>query len=172
MFHALVLSVLLALSSFTQTPTVSFSNVNDAVPGRFFSAAASVADPVAGNVLRVGVDSGFDSGIWKYRDFRATNLAYYYPAASDTLAFTATAPAGYVIASVRYEENLTAGASRTGKATTFTQVVVNGRAATGLNVSTPDFPRTVVVSITTSLFAGTSDASVGAGRVVVELLSQ
>lgn len=171
MLHALILSAVLALSSFVQsTPAVTFSNINDAVAGKFFSSAATTPDPVAGNVLRIGVESGFDSAIWKYRDFRAVNLAYYNASASDAIAFTATAPAGYVISNVRYEEALFAPTSRTGHATTSTLVTVNGVTAAGLNVPLFAPTRTAVVTITTTLVAGSGDATVSAGRVVVDII--
>lgn len=105
---------------------------------------------------------------YKYRDFKVSVAAYYSPTMTDTIAFTVTAPVGYRIVSVTYNENLIVGVSRAGRAFASTQLVVGGKATeahslTGLSASS------LSVAISTALSSAGTDAAVGPGTVVVGL---
>src|SRR4051812_37215991 len=67
--------------------TATFTDVNDAVPGKFFDAASSAPDAADPNTLVIGLNSGFDWETWKYVDFHASRLPFSYPAATDTISF-------------------------------------------------------------------------------------
>src|SRR5947209_3945951 len=107
-------------------PTVTFTGINDAVPGRFFDAATSAPEPTDPNTLVIGLHTGTDPTTWKDRDFKASMLPFSYPSAADTISFTIHAPAGYYVATVTYHETLVLGDSRTGRSFASTQMVVNG----------------------------------------------
>jgi hypothetical protein len=110
-----------------EPPTVTFSEVRDAVPtttfgfatvGYFDSSATApeVADP---NRLRIGLLS-FGAG--------EVNFFFSNPGVGhDTLSFRVTAPEGYVLRSLTYSQLASGGVSRQGFATTGTSWVVDGQ---------------------------------------------
>lgn len=151
-------------------PAVTFSELNDAVAGRFFDAAASVVDGADPNVLVLGLDSGLDPDTLKFRDFKASLLPFSYPAAADTFSLVIHAPCGYAVARVTYDEIVVLEESRTGRAFATTQLVVNERATEAKTVDLSGQGATEVrMSIFTSLVAANANAEVSSGRVVVEL---
>src|SRR5262245_66533378 len=93
---------LLALSTIStaQAQTVTFSDINDAVPSRFFDAATSAPDPANPNRLIIGFNTGIDSKLWKVNGFAASTAAFYYEAAMVTISFGVDAAARYYYAMV------------------------------------------------------------------------
>lgn len=172
---AMLALLLRAASAHAQTdgnaPTVTFTNINDAVPGRFFDAATT--GPVASdpNTLVIGFNSGMDLKNWKDRDFKSSLLPYSYPSATDTISFVIHAPEGYCVATVTYFETLVVGNSRTGRAFTSTQMVIDGIA---LQETFADLTGRgavhVPMSITSSLVSANAEARLTEARVVVQLL--
>lgn len=167
--------------------TVTFSAINDAVPSRFFDAATSAPDPLDPNKLIIGLNTGFDSTIWKFKGFTASTAAFYYLTAADTISFRVEAPAGFYVSRITYTQRGTGGISRIGKAAGAANWVVEDRAADlGIFGSNPTLSGTVdltgenrtmvPVSITTTLFAfapptlGSATISVTSAEVLVELL--
>jgi hypothetical protein len=167
----------------TYDATATFSEIRDAVPGRFFDAATTVAN---GNTLRIGLNTGLDFKTFKYADFRASSASFSHPNAMDTISFRVRAPEGYYISKISYAQRGTGSVVRTGRAAGMTNWVVADIAAdlgsfgtspalyesidlSGLNLT--DVP----VSITNSLFAfstpllGSATVSVTGAEVVVEL---
>src|SRR5688500_11122055 len=53
-----VVCVAIVVVSSAQAQTVSFLNVNDAVPGKYFDSAATVVDPGNSNRLIIGFNTG------------------------------------------------------------------------------------------------------------------
>jgi hypothetical protein len=183
----IVLGVTVAAHGQTDTvsydATATFSEVRDAVPGRFFDSATTVAN---GNTLRIGLNSGLDFRTFKYNDFRASSTSFSHPNAMDTISFRVSAPAGYYISRITYSQRGTGSVIRTGRAAGMTNWVVGEVAddlgsfatsptlsgsmdLTGLNIT--ELP----VSITNSLFAfstpllGSATVGVTGADVVVEL---
>src|SRR6185436_13757318 len=80
-----------AAGAFAQESTdgkpVTFTNINDAVPDRFFDAASTAPDVVDPNILVIGFNSGRDPIIWKDRDFKASLMPFSYQTATDTISF-------------------------------------------------------------------------------------
>ena len=73
--------LILSGASTAQAQTVTFSDITDAVPGRFFDAATTAADELDPNTLKIGFNSGLDFVTWKFRDFKASSLAFSHGAA-------------------------------------------------------------------------------------------
>ncbi len=158
-----------------------FTDINDAVPGRFFDANATEE---AGNRLAIGFNSGLDFRTFKYRDFRASTAAYSYTSASDTLTFKVNAPKGSYVARITYSQRGSGLVYRTGAASGAAHWVVNGAASTlGFFTTGPTLtqtatltgqPTSVPVSITNSLFAfstpllGSATVSLTGADVYVE----
>jgi len=166
-----VMAALLLPAASAHAQTVTFTDINDAVPGKFFDAASSVPDASDPNTLVIGLNTGLDGTIWKHRDFKASLLPFSYPSATDTISFVIHAPDGYYVATVTYQENLVLGNSRFGRAFAATQLVVNGVATEEHFADLSDLGATrVPMSITTSLVAANADAKVVDGRVVVQVL--
>jgi hypothetical protein len=166
--------------------TVTFTDIRDAVPGRFFDAATTAPDYHDGNTLRIGLHSGLDFRTFKYADFRASSASFSHPNAMDTISFRVVAPDGYYISKITYRQRGTGSVVRTGRAAGMTNWVVGkisgdlGSFATnptladtidltGLNLT--DVP----VSISNSLFAfstpllGSATVGVTGAEVLVEL---
>src|SRR5439155_7276633 len=76
--------LLAAVSAHAQT--VTFTDINDAVPGKFFDAASSVPEPTDLNTLVIGLNTGLDGTIWKHRDFQASLLPFSYSSATYTIS--------------------------------------------------------------------------------------
>jgi hypothetical protein len=165
------------------SPTATFTEIRDAVPGRFFNADTTAPD---GNVLRIGLHTGLDFRTFKYTDFRASSAAFSHTSAMDTISFLVTAPQGYYISKITYVQRGTGAVVRTGRAAGTTNWVVGKIAAdlgafatnpsfydsidlTGLNLTE------VPVSISNSLFAfstpalGSATVMVTGAEVIVEL---
>jgi len=180
---------LLALSTIStaQAQTVTFSDINDAVPSRFFDAATSAPDPANPNRLIIGFNTGIDLKLWKVNGFAASTAAFYYPTAMDTISFRVEAPAGYYIAKLTYSQRGNGSVARSGKAGGGAHWVVDDNAVDlGLFGTSPTLSGTVdftgqnrtsvSVSITNSLYAfappslGTATITLTSADVLVELL--
>ncbi len=163
-----VAAMVLTAAAPAQGQLVTFTEINDAVPSRFFDAEATAdgatqADPLAGARLEIKFHTGLDTKTFKYRDFKASTAAFSYAAASDTITFNVNAPEGFYVETIRYTQQGTGLIYRTGFASGFAQWVVNGAASSlgvfGTNPSVDqtailtDQKTTVPVSITTGLFA-------------------
>jgi hypothetical protein len=180
-------ALLLGIASSAQAQAVTFSNINDALPGKYFDAATTVVDPANLNRLIIGFNSGLDSATWVYNAFKASTAAFYRASAMDTISFIVEAPDGYYIARITYTQNGTGSVVRTGKASGGSQWVVDDTAMhlgffganptlTGVVDLTDQYKTTVPVSITTGLFVfatpslGSATLSLTKAAVVVELL--
>jgi hypothetical protein len=185
---AIVLGGTMAAYGQTETvvaygPTATFTEIRDAVPGRFFDAETTAPD---GNTLRIGLHSGLDFRTFKYTDFRASSAAFSHTSAMDTISFVVQAPQGYYISRITYLQRGTGLVLRTGRAAGTTNWVVGKIAAdlggfgtnptlsdsmdlTGLNLTE------VPVAISNSLFAfstpllGSATVTVTGAEVTVEL---
>ena len=169
--------LILSGASTAQAQTVTFSDITDAVPGRFFDAATTAADELDPNTLKIGFNSGLDFVTWKFRDFKASSLAFSHGAAMDTLSFIVEAPPGYFISSITYTQRGAGAVLRTGKAAGTANWVVGDFAADlGVFGTNPSLSGTidlsghqltrVPVSISNSLF-GFSTPLLGAATVAV-----
>jgi hypothetical protein len=182
-----VMWIVLGGASTAQGQTVTFSDITDAVPGRFFNAATSAPDPNNPNRLLIGFNTGLDFRTFKFVDFRASSASFSYGSAMDTISFRVTAPDGYYIAKITYSQRGAGAVLRTGRTAGMTNWVVGDISAdigtfstnptlsdtidlTGLNLTR------VPVSIANSLFAfstpllGSATVGVTSADVVVELL--
>jgi hypothetical protein len=180
-------ALLVGMVSAAQAQTVTFSNINDAVPGKYFDSTTTAADPTNGNRLIIGFNSGFDSTTWVYRTFRASTAAFYRTSAMDTITFLIEAPDGYYVSKITYTQNGTGSVARTGKASGGSQWVVDDTARhlglfgvnptlTGVADLTDEYKTVVPVSITTGLFVfstpqlGSATLTLTKASVLVELL--
>src|SRR5262245_38070483 len=144
--------------------TVAFSSINDAVPSRFFDASISGPDPNNPNRLVIGLNTGFDQGLSKFRSFAASSAAFFHSVAVDTISFTVEAPPGFYVSRLTYSQKGTGSVSRSGRAGGGTQWTV-GEAAIDLGTfeTNPTLSGSIdltgqlgtvyPVAITTSLFA-------------------
>lgn len=146
----------------------TFTDIRDAVPLRFFSAAQTAVEPGAPTTLVIGFEAGADS-------FRASaevdNLTGTRLAA-DTLTFTVNAPPGHYVSSITCQLSGSGAVNAPGDARAAANWVVNGQPADLGSVGGAQFPAgggswslsqtteltdskpTVVpVSLTTQLFA-------------------
>lgn len=180
-------AIVLSGASPAQGQTVTFTDINDAVPGRFYDAATSGPDALDPNRLRIGFESGLDFRTFQYTDFRASSAAFSHPSAMDTISFRVTAPAGYYIARITYSQRGTGSVVRTGRAAGMTNWVVGDHPAdVGVFATIPTLSRTVdltgqnltqvPVSISNSLFAfstpllGSATVAITSADVLVEVL--
>lgn len=158
---------------------VTFSDLNDAVPGSFFDAATSAPDPTNANRLIIGLHSGIDWNTWKYTDFRASTASFSHMSVVDTISFRITAPDGFYVSKVIYAQRGSGSVLRTGRAAGGGSWVVSDFASdlgTFTTGSTPTFTREidleglnltfVPVSITQSLFAF-STPTLGSASVTI-----
>jgi hypothetical protein len=169
-----------------QAQTATFSEIDDAVPGKYFDAATTAPDPLNPNRLIVGFNAGRDPQTWTSREFTASTEAFFRPSAMDTLSFVIDAPDGQYISRVSYKQVGTGSIARTGKASGGSQWVVDGEAADlGLFGTNPTLSSTVdltgqnktrvPVSITTGLFVfstpqlGSATLKVTGAEIIVEL---
>jgi hypothetical protein len=175
----------LGAASTAQGQNVTFWDINDAVPSKFFNADASYQVPDS-NKLIIGFNTGFDSTTWKYKDFRASTAAFSHPTAMDTIAFRVAAPKGFYITKITYSQWGTGSIVRTGKAAGAANWVVDGYAADiGVFGTNPTasasanlaemYLSSVAVSITNSLFAyatpslGSATTALSGAEVLVEI---
>ena len=160
---------------------VTFTDVRDAVPSKFFNPAADSTriDPADPNTLQIGFESGRDSGDFRDDEFRASTEAFGNRVAMDTLSFNIVAPPGYYISSITYEQTGAGSIIRVADARGGSSWIVGGEPAhLGFFRSDPTLSRTVTftdsrltvvpVSITTSLFVF---APVTSGEATIELTS-
>jgi hypothetical protein len=166
--------------------TVIFTDIRDAVPLKFFSAAGTHVDPGAPNTLLIGLESGRDSGDLRDDEFRASTGTSGNRNAMDTISFTVVAPAGHYVASITYEQVGSGSILRVADAHGASSWVVNGHPASlGFFRPNPTLTRTltltdpqlavVPVSITTNLSAfaassfGDAIMEITSAKVVVTL---
>jgi hypothetical protein len=165
---------------------VTFSDISDAVPGKYFDAATTAPDPLNPNRLIIGFHAGFDADTWTNNTFTASTAAFHREAAMDTLSFVIEAPAGFAIARITYTQHGIGALSRAGVATGGANWVVDGTAADlGLFHANPTVSGTVdlssqnkiivPVSITMGVFTfatprlGAATIAVTNAEVLVEL---
>jgi hypothetical protein len=182
-----VMAMILGGASTAHGQTVTFSDIRDAVPGRFFDAATSAADAAEPNRLRIGFHTGINPETFTFNDFRASTGSFSVSAAMDTIGFRVTAPNGYYISKITYSQNGTGSVVGTGRAAGMTNWVAGefvgdlGRfsinpAVSGTFEFTDLFLTTVPVSATTGLFAfsspslGSAEVSLTGADVLVEVL--
>jgi len=163
-----VVGLAIAVSSFAapaRAQNVTFTDVRDAVPGKYFSPAGTHALPEAQNTLEIGFESGRDSGLDD--EFRASTEAFGNRVAMDTLSFNVVAPEGYYISSITYHQSGTGAVNTPGDARAASSWVVNGQPADLGSFSPGQFPwsnsqtarftdsslTVVPVSLTTELYA-------------------
>lgn len=182
----LVFMMLVMSSAVARAQTVTFAGLTDAVPGKFFHAAATSVDPANPNRLVVAFNTGRDLRTWTTNDFRASTAAFAPRSAMDTLQFNVVAPAGYYVATITYSQRGFGSVLRVGSALGASSWTVGGRPlqlgffgtnpAVSGTANIGDMKWQVVpVSITTSLFAfappivGSATVAVTAADVVVTL---
>jgi hypothetical protein len=170
-----------------QAQTVTFLDITDAVPGKYFDAATTAPDPLNPNRLIFGFHTGLDVQTWISRTFTASTAAFYRASAMDTIRFLVAAPPGYYIAAISYTQRGIGTMARTSKATGGATWVVDDIAedlglfganpALSHTLNLKDQHRTLVpVSITCGLFAfapplpGFATISITSAEVLVELL--
>ena len=174
-------------ASAAQGQVVTFRDINDAARAKFYDAATSAPDPLDGNKLVIGFNSGIDPLTWRATEFKASTASFSYGTAMDTISFRIQAPPGFYIAKVTYTQRGTGSIVRTGKAAGGATWVVADRAVdmgtfttnparastvdlTGLNLTL------VPVSVTNALFAyatpslGSATVAITGAEVVVQLL--
>ena len=175
---------LLGVAAPAHAQHVSFTDIRDAVPLKYFSANPDVtrADPTAPNTLEIALETGRDSGVDDA--FKASTAAFGNRVAMDTLSFNVVAPAGYYVSSITYVQTGRGSIGGLAEARGGSTWVVNGQPASlGTFRTEPSLARTVTftdptrtivpVSITTSLFvfapptSGVADLELTAARVVV-----
>jgi len=171
-----------------QAQTVTFSDITDAVPLRFFDAATTRPDLANGNKLLIGFSTGFDAMTWTVNDFTASTAAFHHASAMDTISFLIEAPSNFYIAKITYTQTGTHAISRTGRVAGGVHWVVDGVPADlGLFQSDPSLSGTVnlagqnkilvPVSITCGLFTfappllGSATIAITSAEVLVELSS-
>jgi hypothetical protein len=160
---------------------VTFTDVRDAVPGKFFNPGADSTrvHPADPNTLQIGFEAGRGSASSLDNEFRASTRAFGNRVAMDTLSFNVVAPAGYYVSSITYEQAGTGSILRVADARGGSSWIVGGEPALlGFFRSDPTLSRTVTftdsrltvvpVSITTSLFVFAPATS---GEATVELTS-
>jgi hypothetical protein len=165
---------------------VTFSEIDDAMPGMFFDPATTAPDPLNPQRLVIGLHTGTDPQTWMSREFTASTAAFYRRSAMETLSLTIEAPDGQYISKITYNQVGSGSVIRTGAAGGGSQWVVDGEAfALGQFATNPTLTGSVdlssqkktrvPVSITTSLFAfstpqlGSATLKVTGAEVVVEV---
>jgi hypothetical protein len=166
---------------------VTFSDINDAVPSRFYDAASSEPDLADPNKLVIGFNSGLDPANWKSNEFKASTAAFSHTSAMDTISFRIHAPQGFYIAKITYSQRGSGSVVRTGKAAGGATWVVDDVARDlGLFTTNPTLSNTadltgqnktvVSVCITNGLFVfatpslGSATVAITGADVAVELL--
>ena len=182
---ALVVAALFAFSSSAHAQHVTFTNIRDAVPFKFFNPLpdSTQPDPANPNTLIIGFESGRDSGNFTDDEFRASTQSFGNRVAADVLSFNIVAPTGYYVSSITYEQVGTGIISRIADARGTTSWVISGTPASlGVFREVPSLSRTatftdsrltvVPVSISTSLFvyapptSGDASVEVTSARVI------
>lgn len=186
---AIVILSLAAPALAQDPPPVTFENIRDAVPGKYFD-PATTGDAASPNTLQIGLGSGANA-------FKACAPSELLPvpcnntrAAMDTLSFVVRAPEGYYLSRITYTQSGRGAISRLADARGASSWIVGGvpidlggpfggaiefPAAGGGWTRSHTFENTdsemtaAPVSLTTGLFAYASD--VGAARVELESAS-
>jgi hypothetical protein len=165
---------------------VTFRDIRDAVPMKFFNADPTQTKPDLEdpNTLVIAFNTGIDPKTWSANDFRASTGAYGNRNVMDTLSFTVVAPEGHYVRSITYSQKGAGIVLRTGSAHGSSSWVIADRPSQlGFFGANPTLERTVEftdpswtevpVSITTSLFAfstpalGSATVALTSARVVV-----
>jgi hypothetical protein len=121
------LTLLIIGASEAAAQRVTFTNLSDAVPGKFFDGRASRPDATNPNRLIVRFNTGSDPLTWQTNDFRAATGTFTPRNATDTLQFTVTAPAGYYIAFITYSQRGIGSVLRSGSTNGASMWSVGGR---------------------------------------------
>jgi hypothetical protein len=107
----------------------TFAAVNDTVVGFYLNSATTAPDPASPNTLVFGLHSGFSG--FASTEFRASATSGATGFAMDTITFQITAPAGYYIERVTYNQTVSASTSGAGSSTNArTDLSVGGIAVT------------------------------------------
>ena len=171
--------LLSSAASSVQAQVAKFKQITDAVPSRFFDAAASAPDPANPNRLIIGFNSGLDPTTFTPVDF----LAFSNRVAMDTISFIVKAPFGFFISKIIYTQRGAGSTGRTSVSAGGATWVVAGHAANlGVFRTDPNLSGTadlaalkltsVPVSITVSLFASTGSVAVTSADVLVQLVAR
>lgn len=161
------IALVLGFAASAAAQSASFVNISEARGGQGgFSAV--LTQSFTPNVLTLGLDSGFDPRLPHYRDFKASGLPYYFPSLTDTIAFVAVAPAGYVITEVRVNTLINQPISRAGRSFASQTMVVGGIATTNAILSGLHAVA-VPVSVTIALASAGADVQVVGSTVTVVL---
>lgn len=167
---------LIALSSVAPAlaQTVTFSDVNDAVPGRCYDPATTAPDPVNPNQLNIGIHTGIVPGTFSSAACLASDAGSTLT--MDTIRFLITAPEFYYISKITFTQTITISGSRGGQGFGSVNWVVDGDPKRGTGfVDLAGLNKTVVpVSITTALAGAGGSVRSGSARatnpkVLVEL---
>jgi hypothetical protein len=181
------IAAMLVVPAAAQAQVVTFFDINDATPAKFFDPAASAPDSADANTLVIGFHSGMDWSTYKATDFRASTASFSHTAAMDTISFKVAAPEGFYISRITYLQRGSGSVLRTGKTSGGGSWVVGHFAEDlGLFSTNPTLTRTVdltglkltlvPVSISQSLFAwappslGSATVSLSQAAVQVEVL--
>ena len=78
-----------------------FTELHDLIPDKCFSAPLSIVSPGS---VDIGIESGYSSTTWQSKACIASTKAFHGRSASDTFTVTVTAPAGFRIARIRYQQ--------------------------------------------------------------------
>jgi hypothetical protein len=167
---------------------VTFRDVRDAVPSKFFNADPAFTQPHATepNTLVIAFHTGIDPRTWSSNEFKASTGAYGNRNVADTLSFTVVAPPDHYITSIRYSQKGSGSVIRIGSAHgSSTWVVADHPAQLGFFGANPILEglvrntdpswTAVPVSITTSLFAfappmlGSATVGLSSAQVVVTI---
>jgi hypothetical protein len=179
--HVLIaMAFLVSAAARAGAQEATFSDVRDAVAGKFFDSASTQPNPLNPNQLLIGFNTGFDFATFTFNDFRASTLPFSNRSAADTISFVVTAPSGYYVSAIRYTQQGTASPFRTSVQTGTTFLVLAGFPARVGVFSNPNLTggfdltqlklQSVPVSLTISLFAaGTGSIAVTNADVTVEL---
>jgi hypothetical protein len=182
-----VIAAFFGSATVSHAQSVTFSDINDAVPSRFYDAATSAPDLADPNKLVIGFNSGLDPANWKSNEFKASTAAFSHTSAMDTISFRIHAPEGFYISKITYGQRGTGSVVRTGKAAGGATWVVDEVAGNlGLFTTNPTLTETadltgqnktfVSVSITNGLFVfatpslGSATVAITYAEVAVELL--
>jgi hypothetical protein len=185
--YAIVVTVLLlSAAPVASAQDVTFSDLRDAVPTKFFDAAKSAANPLDANDLVIGLDTGFDFQTFTINDFAASMLPFFNRTAADTISFVVTAPDGFYISKITYQQRGISSPFRGAVQSGTAQWVVAGYPASLGGLRDPNLSGTadlsglglksVPVSVTVSVFAAAAgyiaitgaDVRVEVAPIVVE----
>jgi hypothetical protein len=97
---------------------VTFRDIRDAVPMKFFNADPTQTKPDLEdpNTLVIAFNTGIDPKTWSANDLRASTGAYGNRNVMDTLSFTVVAPEGHYVRSITYSQKGAGIVLRTGSA--------------------------------------------------------